>query len=62
MAVANLVGDLRHNYGDYPGDALIIFGWSAAAAVLVLSFLFQSMKSKWPEKISTNPGSKEQMR
>ncbi len=42
MSIANLVGDIRVGYGDYPADALFYFGWFLVVIIVVIAFIFQT--------------------
>jgi NSS family neurotransmitter:Na+ symporter len=43
MAIANLVGDISKRYGNYPADALVIYGWCVVAGIIVSAFILQEI-------------------
>jgi NSS family neurotransmitter:Na+ symporter len=44
MGVANLLGDISENYGDYPAAALILFGWSVVVGIIVVAYLLRKTR------------------
>ncbi len=48
MSIKNLIDDLSTPYGNYPTNALVIFGWALVIGIVVLGFIFQahSLKQK----------------
>ncbi|RHW42656.1 sodium-dependent transporter [Neobacillus notoginsengisoli] len=44
MTVQNFITNLKDNYGDYPTSFLLFAGWGVAIAVVVVGFVFMSLK------------------
>ncbi|MFP3869700.1 MAG: sodium-dependent transporter [Syntrophobacteria bacterium] len=44
MAVGNLIGAIRENYGGYPVTALVLFGWCVVVGIIVLAYLLRKTR------------------
>jgi len=49
MAIANLIGDISKNYGEYDTSSLVIFGWCVVIGIIILSAVLQKMRTSCQE-------------
>ena len=53
MAVANLVGDVRKNYGNYPQRALLLYGWGVVVIIFVLAFMLPKSGRDFAKRLNS---------